>query len=420
MDPEYTSVGNESVCSCDPDDGLPTPPTSDFIQTAILTVLVIVGFVMTKSAYDEVRQIISRVTLVIIGAGPVGLLSLIAAARCGHVSDIVLYEEKSRTELFANNFQIALDPDSVSFLKSLAIDFDNIEGCWEKGTFYTRTGVFLEYLMSSVPKFNIRIDLRLKTKFTKQSLKDLELIFGRLVVIVCDGANGKASSLLGLSDEFTQHSCRSYGAVAILERHDQRSVPAPEVRVHNLNFQFGNYHQDCYRDPVPQAFHLKIFGSLRHRCLALLAPRSESKTLKALKVLLDHSVMRNIFLVCYNKYKSDCETDIDDTDGVKWLKFSPRMFEVKLANRRESVAYVEDANIFVITEGDTARRLNFHTGLDVNLGIDGLTSLAKFLQMAASADTERAILQALNYKHEHSKQLSQHFINNGLNAAMYT
>jgi len=82
--------------------------------------------------------------------------------------------------------------------------------------------------------------------------------------------------------------------------------------------------------------------------------------------------MRNIFLVCYNKYKSDCETDIDDTDGVKWLKFSPRMFEVKLANRRESVAYVEDANIFVITEGDTARRLNFHTGESLFEGGSGL------------------------------------------------
>ena len=64
-------------------------------------------------------------------------------------------------------------------------------------------------------------------QFTKERLKELELVFGRLVAIVCDGATGKASTLLGLSDEFTTHSCRSYGAIAILERPDHRSVPAP-------------------------------------------------------------------------------------------------------------------------------------------------------------------------------------------------
>lgn len=78
--------------------------------------------------------------------------------------------------------------------------------------------------------------------------------------------------------------------------------------------------------------------------------------------------MRNLFLACYNKYKSQCETTIDHEEGVKWLKFSPRLYEVKLAHRLESVAYVEDANIFVITEGDTARRLNFHTGKQLAYG----------------------------------------------------
>jgi hypothetical protein len=60
--------------------------------------------------------------------------------------------------------------------------------------------------------------------------------------------------------------------------------------------------------------------------------------------------MKNIFLVCYNRYKSDCEHDIPEANAVKWLKFTPRLFEVKLAQRLESVAYVEDANIFVVIE----------------------------------------------------------------------
>ncbi len=110
----------------------------------------------------------SRVTLVVIGAGPIGLISLIAAAKCGRVSSIILYEEKSRNKLLNNNYQIALDTKSISFLRSLGIDFDNIEGCWDKGRFCTRIGVFLEYLLSTISRLDIEVDMRLKTKVFSQ------------------------------------------------------------------------------------------------------------------------------------------------------------------------------------------------------------------------------------------------------------
>ena len=73
-------------------------------------------------------------------------------------------------------------------------------------------------------------------------------------------------------------------------------------------------------------------------------------------------VMRSLFLACFNKYKSESEHAISEPDSVRWLKLSRRLFEVKLSHRMESVAYVEDANIFVVTEGDAAQRLNIHSG----------------------------------------------------------
>lgn len=127
-------------------------------------------------------------------------------------------------------------------------------------------------------------------QFCRESLKDLESITERVVVIVCDGSNGRSASLLGLSDEFVQHSCRAYGAVAALERHDQASVPTPEIRVHNLTFDLNAYGNDCDNDPYPQGFHLKIFGSARHRYISLAVPRGESKLVKTLKGILDQSV----------------------------------------------------------------------------------------------------------------------------------
>ena len=72
--------------------------------------------------------------------------------------------------------------------------------------------------------------------------------------------------------------------------------------------------------------------------------------------------MRNIFQACFNAYKNDSESPLTDQAALKSLKFSPRLFEIKLSQRMESTMYIEDANVFVTTEGESARFLNFHSG----------------------------------------------------------
>ena len=127
-------------------------------------------------------------------------------------------------------------------------------------------------------------------QFTRDSLKSLENFTERLVVIVCDGSHGRSASLMGLSDEFVHHSCKAYGAVAALDRPSEHVVPAPEIRVHNLTFDLHAYGNNSHEELFPQGFHLKIFGSLRHRYMALAVPKCESKLVKTLKVVLDQSV----------------------------------------------------------------------------------------------------------------------------------
>lgn len=116
---------------------------------------------------------------------------------------------------------------------------------------------------------------------------------GRVLAVVCDGSRGHSASLLGLSDEFLQHSCRAYGAVAAIERPGQRLVPTPETRVHNLTFDINAYDNGCQNDPFPQGFHLKIFGTISHRYMALAVPKCESKLVRTLKMVLDQSVSMN-------------------------------------------------------------------------------------------------------------------------------
>ena len=78
-------------------------------------------------------------------------------------------------------------------------------------------------------------------------------------------------------------------------------------------------------------------------------------------------MMRNVFLKCFNTYKRSEEGSISDSYCLNNMKFSPRLFEIKLSQRAESVAYISDCDLFIITEGEASRFLNFNTGKSVLL-----------------------------------------------------
>ena len=80
------------------------------------------------------------------------------------VSRIIVFEERCRHDLVCRPQQIAIDAKTTAFLQSLGVDFDNIEGCREKGCFFTRAGVFLEYMLSIIQRLDVPIDLRLNCK----------------------------------------------------------------------------------------------------------------------------------------------------------------------------------------------------------------------------------------------------------------
>ena len=72
--------------------------------------------------------------------------------------------------------------------------------------------------------------------------------------------------------------------------------------------------------------------------------------------------MRNIFLKCYNTYKRSNETCISDSYCLNNMKFSPRLYEIKLLQRVETAAYIADCDMFVTCEGEAARSYNYSTG----------------------------------------------------------
>ena len=75
-----------------------------------------------------------------------------------------------------------------------------------------------------------------------------------------------------------------------------------------------------------------------------------------------YQVMRNIFQVCFNTYKSEEESRITDTCALRHLRFSRKLFEVIMWERQEIVTYLEADDAFVLVEGEAARTLNVLTG----------------------------------------------------------
>ena len=72
--------------------------------------------------------------------------------------------------------------------------------------------------------------------------------------------------------------------------------------------------------------------------------------------------MRNIFQVCFNKFKNPEESYLSEINALRYLKFSPRLFEIRLSHRMEGAIYVQESDMFIASEGEALRNLNFYTG----------------------------------------------------------
>ncbi len=135
-------------------------------ETTVITLVVTCCFMASKITYDNLRQHWAKSTIVVVGAGPVGLTSVLISARSGKAAKIILFEEKFRNDLINRPQQIALQEKNVTFLKTLGVDFDNIEGCWQNNCFFTRMGVFQEYMLGMIYRLHsqVPVDIRLNKK----------------------------------------------------------------------------------------------------------------------------------------------------------------------------------------------------------------------------------------------------------------
>lgn len=141
-------------------------------DTAVSTLLAVLVYSLLKVSVDGLRQWRARIPVLVVGSGPVGLAAALVAVRSGKVLKLTVLDERYRSALLCRPQQIALDPRSVKFLLGLGVDFDNMEGCWHNEHFFTRIGVFQEYLLSILEqkKQEVDVKVRLGTKVRTPSL----------------------------------------------------------------------------------------------------------------------------------------------------------------------------------------------------------------------------------------------------------
>ncbi|MFT7810444.1 uncharacterized protein LOC108926195 [Arapaima gigas] len=396
-------------------------------DTALSTLLAVLLYVLLKVSLDGIRRWRATVSVLIVGSGPVGLTAALAAVRSGKVLKLTVLDERYRTALLCRPQQIALDPRSVKFLLGLGVDFDNMEGCWHNEHFFTKIGVFQEYLLSILEQKKQRVDVKvhLGTKFTDDYLRRIPAPDWPRIIVVADGSCGDSCSVLGISSDYIVESCNAYGANATIERLDQRQVPTPEIRAHSLYFDLSAYGVDALKETrssaqatVKRGFHLKIYGTFRNRYMALVCPASDSKMVRFLRHTANSSVMKNIFHQSFNAYKTDIEPRLNDLT-LHHMQCSRKLFEIMLSHRRVSAAYIEGDNVAVTVEGEAARVLNFDTGCGVNLGLRGLESLGTFIYKMATALDQNDVFEALSAKIQHSKQVAETFRQTGLASTVF-
>lgn len=131
-------------------------------DTALSTLAAVLVYTLLKVSFDGFRQWRARIPVLVVGSGPVGLTAALVAVRSGKVLKLTVLDERCRSALLSRPQQIALDPRSVSFLLGLGVDFDNMEGCWSNEHFFTRIGVFQEYLLSILEKKKQRVEVKVQ------------------------------------------------------------------------------------------------------------------------------------------------------------------------------------------------------------------------------------------------------------------
>ena len=119
---------------------------------------------LAKSIYVHLCRKYCKISVVIVGAGPIGLTAAVIASKCEKVRKLMIIESSEYQTVINRKYQVSFGGSSINMLKNLGMELNDLDGCWDNTIFYTHVGVYLEYAFSIIKQTCPSVDVEFHTK----------------------------------------------------------------------------------------------------------------------------------------------------------------------------------------------------------------------------------------------------------------
>ena len=340
---------------------------------------------------------INIIDLLIVGAGPVGLVTALWFAKKNY--HIVLIEQYSEIKNTKRGFnerhqQIGLNPTSLKFIKTLDIAVwgeINRKGCasiersasgsddWINIPIY----ILQNLLIKEIKKYNVKIcfDTKIEsvTSFNPKSNCRVLMIQGDKVigvlpklVVIADGRHddkGTAKLFFDFPSASKVHLC-TCGIIGMIVREMNEEKAAVCLR----NYSSAEYTSDFNKEVG--MMHVRLLGNMRERYIALGIAEEQHL---AKFMALDKNVIKTLLVEAYNKLR-DINMGEPEMTEKDFSEYSKKAVHIVLDYRKETIKLFEGSTTIVSVEGDAARKTTFFSGSGLNTGFEALQKLFDFCE----------------------------------------
>lgn len=346
-----------------------------------------------------------NIDILVVGAGPVGLLSALWFAKQGYrIVCIEQYGRRPKPEVGKNKHfkerhqQIGLNEESLNLLRSIDMQIWEslklkgcVDGSWMNIPIYLLQGI----LVSRLKRYrNVKIlfETKINRVNTVDSNSNCQILLGsatnqkdnnslsesqwsksstpskiydvrpRLVIV----ADGKSNG--GVSETFFGFSCAytinesTYGLVGMI----RRPIPCPAICL--KNYSSNEYVSQSHPEYGPLYFRLLGSYQERYIALGLVNPQRRNDFLN-----LPEGTIVNLLLEAHNKHKTPLEPEI-----TRLTEYSREPITMVLGYRPQTLKILQNSTTIVTVQGDAARKTSFFSGSALNTGYKSLKELFEF------------------------------------------
>lgn len=331
-----------------------------------------------------VKRSLRKCDILVIGGGPVGLVSALWFAKRNYQIICIEQYQKRKTKsgksFNERHQQVGLNKDSLEFLREIDEDvYRKIteQGCKDGDWINIPIYVCQNILYEKVRKYrNCKIIFSSKIVKVKavNPTKNCQIFIEAInrgliechpkIIIIADGkeVGGVAETYFNFPSAYN-FKYSTYGIVGMISR---KTFPLICLK----NVSTNNYRSQLHPEIGPLYF--RLLGSYQERYIALGITQL---AVKQRFHQLSPSEIEQLLLEAYNKFKMTTEPNLN-----KLTQYSNQPIQIMLGYRQQTIKIFENSNTLVTIQGDAARKTSFFSGTALNTGYKSLKEFFQFCQ----------------------------------------